>query len=589
MRAPRLLLLSPLFVACTADPLGTPRPGPDAIPSIGEDVIPGSFLVYTASAEEPTGLTDRIGAHTLEAAGRYTVGDGGFESVWRLRSDASWEAVFTGLAEDGQVVEVEPERMATASAWQPDDPYLSYQWHLADIGLPSAWSMATGAGVTVAVLDTGVTAGADGFDRLLPGIDLADGDSDPRDTDGHGTHVAGTIAQATDNGYGTAGVAPDASILPVRVLGSGGSGSMVDVADGIVWAVDQGADVINLSLGSGGSSRVLASAVDYAVSNGVLLVAASGNDGRTRVDWPAAYEGVMAVGAVDARGSVTPYSNEGSALSLVAPGGDTTRDDNRDGYVDGVLQETLVNGRIGFNFLEGTSMATPHVAGTAALLIERVGPDAELVRELLLASADSDGAGDWNPTRGWGRLDAQAALELAVEWTEGDTGDTEDAPAETDNPEDPFVPNTGRVLLTELLPNPTDYSDTVAEYIEVFNDTGTTIAVSDLALFDASGNGGYLASSTVLQPGEVAVVGRVGDYDWPWSRVELGGTYPYGLSLNNGGDTLTLYYDAEQQDSIRYNGSNPGVAFELLTTGEWVEASTPIPGATDLGSPGWRN
>lgn len=566
----RLCLLALLpSVACQSIYLG---PGADAPAPLSADHIPGQYLVYARTADAPESLV-RDG-RDLERALVLPAPSADFGSVWRVHSDASLDDLQAELVGDGDVLELEPERLARAFALEADDPYLPYQWHMADVGVPEVWAHATGAGVTVAVVDTGVTAGADGFTHLLQGRDFADRDDRPDDTDGHGTHVAGTVCQATDNGYGTVGVAPDATVLPVRVLGAGGSGSLADVADGIVWAVDEGADVINLSLGAGGGARALRSAVEYARDSGVLVVAASGNDGRGSVSYPAAYDGVLSVGAVDALGARAPYSNGGAALDLVAPGGDTSADANGDGYVDGVLQETWQGGRAAFRFLQGTSMAAPHVAGAAALLVELVGRDPDRVEELLLSTTVDAGAEGWDTGTGWGRLDATAAVAMARA-----------ASAPTD-PEPDAPPRSGQVLLTEVMANPATYSDATAEYVEVWNDTDAPLVLAALQLVDASGNGGWVASDTVLAPGEVGVLGRASASDWPWETVDPDGSYPADLSLNNGGDTVELYVDGAWADGLRWGSAPSGVAFVRGGDADWAYADTRFEGA-DAGSPGW--
>jgi subtilisin family serine protease len=252
------LLISPA-VACTSIHLD---PDPQYPSLQTSDIIPGQYLVYARTTEAPAVL-DPAG-HAFEPALAQPAPTADFGSVWRVHTDSNFDDLHAELLADSDILELEPERQAHAFAAVPDDPSQSYQWHMDAIGVPAVWDAATGAGVIVAVLDTGVSAGADGFRDMLPGRDFADGDSQPEDLDGHGTHVAGTVCQASDNGYGTIGVAPDATLLPVRVLGAGGSGSLVDVADGIVWAVDEGADVINLSLGAGGGARALEAAVLYA-------------------------------------------------------------------------------------------------------------------------------------------------------------------------------------------------------------------------------------------------------------------------------------------------------------------------------------
>jgi serine protease len=250
----------------------------------------------------------------------------------------------------------EPQRRLRAFETPQPDPGRAQQWGLDAVGIGGAWLVTRGAGVIVAVVDTGVAPAPDLAGRLLPGWNVIAGSDASADDNGHGTHVAGTIAEVEGNGLAESGVAPEASILPVKVLDSEGTGSDVDVAAGIVWAADHGARVINLSLGGGESSTVLADAVLYARHKDVLIVAAAGNDGGT-VGVPARLAGVLAVGAVDVALVRAPFSAGGRALDLVAPG-------------VGILQQTL-DGAGGYadRSFSGTSMATPHVAGIAALAL----------------------------------------------------------------------------------------------------------------------------------------------------------------------------------------------------------------------------
>lgn len=237
-----------------------------------------------------------------------------------------------------------------------NDPRYTEQWALPAIGAPSAWAQLPTdmPKVTVAVIDSGICAShPDLTGRIEAGWDFVENDAVPQDDFGHGCAVAGVIAANTGNGIGIAGVAPNAQIMPLRVLNANGLGSYSDVAAAIVYAADNGAQVINLSLGGSSPSSTLENAVNYALSKGVTLVAAAGNNGTEGVLYPAAYPDVVAVGSVDPNMQHSSFSNYGAQVDIWAPGRDilTTK---RDGsYV----------------LMSGTSFAAPYVAGAEALEI----------------------------------------------------------------------------------------------------------------------------------------------------------------------------------------------------------------------------
>jgi serine protease len=303
----------------------------------------------------------------------------------------------------------------------PNDPlYAADQWNFsnssAGINMQSAWDITFGEpNVIVAVVDTGVAfenyhnfkqAPDLAQTHFVPGYNFVSNTTHPNDDEGHGTHVTGTIAQSTNNNLGVAGIAFNCSIMPVKVLDSTGQGTDTAVADGIQFAASNGAKVINLSLGGTAGSNTMQNAVAYAYSHGVTVVCAAGNDYQSGDPpiYPAAYDAYcIAVGATGINRNHAFYSNTGSYLDVVAPGGDSSA-----GIVQQTFQGSVTN--FGYFSFEGTSMATPHVSGIAALLISHgtIGPDA--VREAIQNTARDLGTAGWDPVFGWGLVDAHAAL-----------------------------------------------------------------------------------------------------------------------------------------------------------------------------------
>ncbi|MBD2492751.1 S8 family peptidase [Nostoc sp. FACHB-280] len=289
----------------------------------------------------------------------------------------------------------------------PNDPYYSKQWNLHKIGIEGAWTETKGSGITVAVIDTGVTQLRDLKEtKFVKGYDFVNDREQATDDNGHGTHVAGTVAQATNNQYGVAGVAYEASLMPLKVLSEYGGGTVADIAEAIKFAADKGADVINMSLGGGGESQLMKDAIDYAHKKGVVIIAAAGNESANGASYPARYPYVIGVSAFGPEGEKADYSNYGAGVDISAPGGSDTGK---------ILQETInENGESEFLGLQGTSMAAPHVAGVAALIKAKGIENPDDILKVLKQSArviQDDGLNYY----GAGQLNAEAAVKLAAQ------------------------------------------------------------------------------------------------------------------------------------------------------------------------------
>lgn len=259
-----------------------------------------------------------------------------------------------------------------------------------------------GEGVTVGICDTGIatmhrTEAGDLHGAIVAAKDFTGSRSETEDLHGHGTHVAGIVAARHKNGRGIAGVAPKAKLVIAKVLGDSGSGSDESVAAGIRYCIDSGCQVVNCSLGGGGRSPIITSAIDYAEKKNVIVVCAAGNEGG-RVGYPAADGNNICVGAIDARKVLANFSNRGNEIDVVAPGVD--------------ILSTYARG--GYAMLSGTSMATPWVSGLLAVLISQtngaIDLGAEAVRQLLAKSAIDLGPTGKDPGYGWGVPDPAKVL-----------------------------------------------------------------------------------------------------------------------------------------------------------------------------------
>jgi serine protease len=360
----------------------------------GLTASPERIVPATVSEEAPA----RVVLTTIDSDGRpvVTVKEAKDKaSAIKLVKDAQKAKGAVGVEMDAKVYAI---GVPTGS-----DPSRSQQWALDKIHTAEAWQRSTGAGVKVAVIDSGVDAThPDLQGNVLSGFDaITDRAGSTTDRHGHGTHVAGTIAAVTGNNVGVTAVAPDVKIIPIKVLSDSGSGNMSDTAEGIIWAADNGAQVINMSLGSTTKVDTVSNAISYARSKGVTVIAAVGNDREkgSPTSYPAADAGVIGVAATDAGDRIGHYSTAGNYVDVAAPGTN--------------ILSTYPNGQ--YKTMMGTSMAAPHVAAVAALLKSyqpSLTPDQ--IEAALEKSAVDLGQPGFDNDFGHGRIDAVAALNAVA-------------------------------------------------------------------------------------------------------------------------------------------------------------------------------
>jgi subtilisin family serine protease len=339
-------------------------------------------------------------AQSYSVVDQFTDADGNKVGVIEV-SSGDFCAVLSGLRQNASVKYAEPNYAISKLDTVPNDPYLSNQYYLNNILAPEGWDYTTGSSaVILAIIDSGVDEGnPDLASKLTAGYDFVENDTDPHDENGHGTVVAGIAAANSNNGYGVAGVSWGAQIMPVRVLDAYGNGSYANAAAGILWATNHGARVINLSLGGSNYSQVLADAVSYAVEQGVVVVAASGNSGSNKILYPAALPGVIAVGATNSANQLASFSNTGAEMDVVAPG----------------VSIFGLRGSNGYTYSSGTSDASPQVAGYAALLFSVPGVVySSQVVDLIDSTALDLGATGWDSSYGYGLIQIGPGLQKAL-------------------------------------------------------------------------------------------------------------------------------------------------------------------------------
>jgi len=351
---------------------------------------------------------------TLAQIGAERTGELTALGVERWQIPAGQEMALTEKLNASPDVEYAEPNYLVRAHLTPDDTYYNIQWAHTVINSPAAWDITTGgSSVTVAVIDTGVDLqNTELQGRIIGGHDYVNNDDDPDDDHWHGTHVAGVIAAAGDNHQGIAGMAWQTMIMPMKVLNSEGSGTDADTAQAITDAVDDGADIINISLGGVDSSQTLYNAIKYAYNHGVLVVASGGNCGNSsfaqngcdyqdQAVYPAAYDTeVFAVAATSEYDVVATFSNRGDYIDIAAPGVD--------------IYSTMLNNQ--YWWASGTSQAAPHVSGLAALLLatDPALTAQEIQTHIEAASVDLGNSG-WDPDYGAGRINASGALEHTID------------------------------------------------------------------------------------------------------------------------------------------------------------------------------
>ncbi|MGI0493130.1 S8 family serine peptidase [Alkalinema pantanalense CENA528] len=381
-----------------------------------EDVGDGAIMAQLEAAAKQFNLNPRLNSEFSEADHIYIV-QGGKKLLKQLRQ--SELANYTEAIEPNYLYSVpeasqvrlplpaeKPEKGRT-----PNDPIYPRQWNLHRINVETAWQISKGKGTIVAVIDTGISRVSDfAQTNFLSGYDFINDNTDATDDHGHGTHLAGTIAQSTNNGYGAAGIAPEATLLPIKVLSVGGSGTVADIAEAVRFAADKSASVINLSMVGDGNSRLLQKAIDYAHRKGAVIIAAAGNNSQDSVSFPARYRYVIGVSALNAEMNHAPYSSYGAGVDLAAPGGFIRGEDPTGGIIQNTFDRRMQISI--FAPYQGTSLAAAHVSGVAALLHTAGITDPDTLATILTRSAQP-ASSDPKNYYGAGKLDAAAALNLS--------------------------------------------------------------------------------------------------------------------------------------------------------------------------------
>ncbi|GAB4438436.1 MAG: S8 family peptidase [Chloroflexi bacterium OHK40] len=539
MRYQPLTILILLLLA-TFGPLATPA----SAASIYADqtIIPGELLVRLRPGQSLAGaLGPHLAAMGVRAAEPLPATEGLFRLT--LPRGTSPTIAAARLAAAPGVAYAEPNRRRVLLR-TPNDEVFEQQWGLRAILAEPAWDITTGAPIVVAVLDTGVDASHPDLEgKVLPGYNVFSGGADAGDDNGHGTAVAGLIAARSDNGSGIAGICWECRILPVKVLSARGSGDDAGVAAGIRWAADNGARVINLSLGGEGESQLLREAVDYATSKGIVVVAASGNERESGnpVSYPAAYPNVMAVGATGNGDTITGFSNTGDYLDIAAPGVG--------------LWTTLPGGQYGPP--NGTSFSSPYVAGAAALVLS-LRPDLGWydVACVLQASADDKGIPGKDDEYGWGRLNLLRALQLAPSYAGCPLDAPPPAPVPQPQPAPVAAPGAAPAAFAPISP-------VSAPGVQYFPETGHSLRGTFLSYWQAQGGlpiFGFPISEEFVETGSDGRPYTVQYFERHRFELHPEHAPPYNVQLARIGDD-TLRAGGRDWFAFPRTGQQPGCLF----------------------------
>lgn len=393
------------LVSCSKElPLADLTNSSNTSNSVKSNAVQGQYVVkfrQKMTTESAIDLAHTAGADVNKFSTRTN------NAVIEFKPGIDSDEIIQSLRANPAVEYIEPN-FKVKNNYTVSDPRSKDQQGLAVANLAKAWDITFGdPKVIIAVIDTGIDLGhPDLKNKLVPGYNIiTQGKTPPKDDNGHGTHASGIAGAETNNKIGIAGTAPNCKIMPIKALDAKGSGDIYNVALGVIWAVDHGARVLNMSLG-GPNNETLKRAIEYALAKNVVVVTAMGNDGKNVKAYPAAFPGVISVGSVDFNRSRSDFSNYGDWITVTAPGSQimSTMPTYKTTMTEFEKEE-------GYDYLDGTSMACPIVAGIAALVLSR-NPDytpAE-VKERIQSTASDAGKKGYDNEYGYGIVNAAKAV-----------------------------------------------------------------------------------------------------------------------------------------------------------------------------------